>query len=46
MWATADAMEALWNALVRLYEEAQFTSETLPEADVQEIRKDGQDFHR
>lgn len=32
-------MRALWNALVRLHEYAQFASETLPEIDKTEIRK-------
>jgi hypothetical protein len=39
MWDIARSMESLWNSLVRLYDDAQFASETLPEADQGEIRK-------
>ena len=39
VWDTAQAMATLWNALVRLYDDAQFASETLPEADIKDIRK-------
>jgi hypothetical protein len=39
MWDIANAMETLWNALVRLYDDAQFALETLSEADPREIRE-------
>jgi hypothetical protein len=32
-------MRTLWNALVRLHDDAQFATETLPEADIKEIHK-------
>jgi hypothetical protein len=39
VWDTAEAMRSLWNALVRLHDDAQFASETLPEIDKTEISK-------
>jgi hypothetical protein len=35
-------MRTLWNALVRLHDDAQFASETLPEIDKTEIRKNAE----
>jgi hypothetical protein len=37
MWDPARRMRELWNALVRLYKDAHFAIETLPDADFRQI---------